>query len=177
MTTGHVFMALSLDGFVARKDGGVDWLSKYQSEGEDNGFGAFMDSVDGLVMGRASYQNVLTFGEWFYTKPVVVMSRTLSDDDIPRKIKDRVRLSAKTPEDLMAELDKEGWKRAYVDGGRIVQSFLSAGLIEDLTLTRVPILLGAGIPLFGTLTKDVDLEHVETHSFPSGLVTSKYKVC
>jgi dihydrofolate reductase len=177
MTTGRVFMALSIDGFVARSDGSVDWLSKYQSEEEDTGFGAFMDSVDGLVMGRASYQNVLTFGEWFYTKPVVVMSRSLTDADIPDKIKDRVRLSAKTPADLMAELDEEGWKRAYVDGGRIVQSFLSAGLIEDLTLTRVPILLGGGIPLFGTLTKDIDLEHVETQPFPSGLVTSKYKMC
>jgi len=113
-------MALSLDGFVARSDGSVDWLSKYQSEGEDNGFGAFMDSVDGLVMGRASYQNVLTFGDWFYTKPVVVMSWTLTDDCIPEKIKDRVRLSVKTPEDLMVELDEEGWKRAYVDGGKIV---------------------------------------------------------
>lgn len=169
-------MAVSLDGFVARSDGGVDWLMKYQGEGEDYGFEAFMASVDGLVMGRASFQNVLTFGEWFYTKPVIVMSRTLADDDIPNEIKDRVRLSDKTPEVLMMELDAIGWKRAYVDGGKIVQSFLSAGVIEDLTLTRVPILLGGGIPLFGPLDQDIGLEHIETTTFPSSLVTSKYKV-
>ena len=176
MTTGHVFLALSLDGFVARSDGGVDWLEKYLDGGEDHGFEAFMPSVDGLVMGRASYENVLTFGEWPYTKPVVVMSRTLTDDDIPDKLKDRVRLSNRTPEELMADLDIEGWKRAYVDGGRIVQSFLSAGLIEDLSLTRVPILLGEGISLFGPLAGDINLEHIETRTFPSGLVTSKYSV-
>lgn len=169
-------MALSLDGFVARSDGSVDWLNKYQGGG-DHGFGAFMASVDGLVMGRASYENVLTFGEWFYTKPVVVMSRTLIDADIPDELKGRVRISCKTPEDLMRELDAEGWKRAYVDGGKIVQSFLSSGLIEDLNLTRVPVLLGDGIPLFGTLERAVDLEHIETTTFPSGLVSSKYKVC
>lgn len=170
-------MALSLDGIVARSDGGVDWLSKYQSGGEDHGFAAFLASVDGLVLGRASYENVLTFGEWFYTKPIVVMSRSLTDADIPDQIKDRVRLSNQTPEDLMAQLDAEGWKRAYVDGGKIVQSFLSVSLIEDLTLTRVPILLGGGIPLLVPLEEDIDLEHIETTTYPSGLVSSKYKVC
>jgi len=145
MTTGHVFMPLSLDGFVARSDGGVDWLNKYQSGGEDLGFAAFMASVDGRVIRRASYENVLTFGEWFYTKPVIVMSRSLTDADIPEKIKDRVRLSVQTPEDLIP--------------------------------TRVPILLGGGIPLFGTLEEEIDLEHIETTTFPSGLVSSKYKVC
>ena len=176
MTTGHVFMALSLDGFIARSDSSVDWLNKYQSGKEDHGFDAFMASVDGLVMGRASYQNVLTFGEWFYTNPVVVMSRTLTDDGIPDKLKDDVRLSNQTPEELMAELDGKGWKRAYIDGGKIVQSFLSAGLIKDLTLTRVPILLGGGIPLFGPLQQDIDLAHIETMAFQSGLVASKYSI-
>lgn len=109
MTTGHVFIALSLDGFVARSDGGVDCLNKYQSGGEGHGFAAFMASVDGLVMGRASYENVLTFGEWFHTKPVIVMSRSLTDADIPEKIKDRVRPLIQTPEDSMAQLDAEGW--------------------------------------------------------------------
>jgi len=170
-------MALSLDGFVARSDGGVDWLSKYMTEGEDNGFGAFMDSVDGLIMGRASYENVLTFGGWHYTKPTVVMSRTLTDADLPDELAGRVRFSNKSPKELMQELGAEGWKRAYVDGGKIVQSFLAEGLIEDMTLTRVPILLGGGKPLFGPLEQDIDLKHIETQALQSGLVTSKYKVC
>ena len=176
MATGHVFMALSLDGFVAREDGGVEWLDRYQTSGEDLGFDAFMASVDGLVMGRASFENVLTFGEWIYTKPVVVVSRSLAESDIPEELRDRVRLSRETPENLMTQLDAEGWKRVYVDGGKIVQSFLSAGLLQDLTLTRVPILLGNGIPLFGCLEEDIELEHIETTTFGSGLVTSRYRV-
>ncbi|MEM7169851.1 MAG: dihydrofolate reductase family protein [Pseudomonadota bacterium] len=170
-------MAISLDGFVARADGGVDWLSKYMTEGEDNGFGAFMDSVDGLVMGRASYENVLTFGGWHYTKPTIVMSQTLTDANLPEFLAGRVRFSSKPPNDLMQELEAEGWKRVYVDGGKIVQSFLAEGLIEDMTLTRVPILLGRGKPLFGPLEQDLELEHIETQSLHSGLVTSKYRVC
>ncbi|MGI9405614.1 MAG: dihydrofolate reductase family protein [Hyphomicrobiaceae bacterium] len=177
MTTGHVFMAMSLDGFVARSDGSVDWLMKQKVEGENHGFDAFMASVDGMVMGRASYQNVLTFGDWPYKKTVVVMSRTLTDVDIPDELKGRVRLSNLTPRELMEQLDNEGWKRAYVDGGKIVQSFLSAGLIKDIELTHIPILIGDGIQLFGRLKEDIDLEHIETRSFPSGLVTSKYKIC
>jgi len=169
-------MAMSLDGFIARRDGDIDWLTKYQIDGEDHGFDAFMASVDGLVMGRGSFQKVLTFGEWFYKKTVVVMSRTLIDADIPDELKGRVRISNQTPVKLMEQLEIEGWKRAYVDGGKIVQSFLSAGLVEDMTLTHVPILIGEGLPLFGRLTKDIDLEHIETHSFPSGLVSSKYRV-
>jgi len=176
MTTGHVFMAISLDGFVARHGGGVDWLMKQATEGEDHGFDAFMETVDGLVMGRGSYQNVLTFGAWPYQKPVIVMSQSLTPSDIPDVLRDRVRLSDRTPAQMMQQLEAEGWNRAYVDGGKIVQSFLNAGLIQDMTLTHVPILIGDGIPLFGRLTKDIDLKHVETRSFLSGLVSTKYRV-
>ena len=142
-------MATSLDGYVARSDGRLDWLMKQKTEGEDHGYDAFMASVDGLVMGRGSFDNALTFGEWPYQKSIVVMSSTLTDADIPEELQTRVRLSSQTPELLMQELDSEGWKRAYVDGGKIVQSFLRAGLISDITLTHVPILIGEGLPLFG----------------------------
>lgn len=176
MTTGHVFMAVSLDGFIARGDGGLDWLMKQKTDGEEHGFDEFMASVDGLVMGRGSYQKVLTFDEWPYKNPVIVMSRTLTNSDIPDELKDNVRISDQAPGELMEHLDTEGWHRAYVDGGKIVQSFLSEGLIEDMTLTHVPILIGDGLPLFGPLTNDIDLEHIETQSYPSGLVSSKYKI-
>lgn len=169
-------MAMSIDGFVARGDGGLDWLIKQKTGGEDHGYDAFMDSVDGLVMGRGSYQNVLRFDEWPYKKSVVVMSRTLTDTDIPDELKDSVRISDQEPRELMEHLDTEGWHRVYVDGGKVVQSFLSEGLIEDMTLTHVPILIGDGLPLFGPLTNDIDLEHLETRSYPSGLVSSKYRI-
>jgi dihydrofolate reductase len=176
MTTGHVFIAASLDGYIARKDGRLDWLMKQRTEGEDHGYDAHMASVDGLVMGRGTFETVLTFGEWPYHKPVIVMSGTLNEADIPAAIRTRVRLSKRTPEALMQELHSEGWTRAYVDGGKVVQSFLQAGLISDITLTHVPILIGEGLPLFGYLDRDVDLTHVETCTYPSGLVGSRYRV-
>lgn len=176
MTTGHVFMAMSLDGYVARRDGGLDWLMKHQTEGEDHGYDAFMASVDGLVMGRGSFETVAGFDEWPYQKPVIVMSHTLTDADIPATLRSKVRLSAQTPDALMHELEVEGWSRAYVDGGKIVTSFLQAGLIADITLTHIPMLIGEGLPLFGALDRDIDLKHIETRSFPSGLVGSRYDV-
>jgi dihydrofolate reductase len=176
MTTGHVFIAASLDGFIARRDGDVDWLTKYVVEGEDNGYDAMIASVEGLIMGRSTFQKVLTFGEWSYCKPVVVLSRSLKDDDIPADLRGKVRLSDATPQALMNQLNAEGWKRAYVDGGIVIQSFLSAGLIEDMIITRVPVLLGEGKPLFGSTPHDIELEHLETKTLPSGLVNSKYRV-
>ncbi len=159
MTTGHVFIAVSLDGFIARQDGDIDWLMKQQTAGEDHGYDAFMASVDGLVMGRGSFEKVLSFNDWPYHKPVVVLSRTLSDADIPGELRNKVRLSSLEPGELMRELGREGWQRAYVDGGKVIRSFLRVGLISDITLTHIPILIGEGLPLFGGLDRDIDLEH------------------
>jgi dihydrofolate reductase len=176
MTTGHVFIATSLDGFIARRDGSLDWLIKQPTDGEDHGYDAFMASVDGLVMGRGSFETVLAFEAWPYEKPVIVMSRSLAEADIPASLRPKVRLSRATPRALMQELAAEGWQRAYIDGGKLIQSFLREGLIADITLTRVPVLIGQGRPLFGDLPQDIVLEHLSTRGFRSGLVTSKYRV-
>ncbi|HEX2843099.1 dihydrofolate reductase family protein [Hyphomicrobium sp.] len=176
MTTGHVFIAVSLDGFIARPNGDIDWLEGWPEVGHDYGFSDFMASVDGLIMGRGTYEKALSFETWPYTKPVVVMSRTLRRDDIPSPLRDKVRLSDAEPAQLMAELDRDGWRRAYVDGGKIIQSFLGDGLISDLILTRIPILLGEGIPLFGARAKDIRLAHVKTAPFASGFVQSHYTI-
>lgn len=176
MPTGHVFIATSLDGFIARADGSLDWLLKQAAEGEDHGYDAFIDSVDGVVMGRGSFEKVVTFAPWPYPKPVIVMSSVLTDADIPARLRSRVNLSRLTPRALMADLASRGWQRAYIDGGRLIRSFLREGLIADITLTRAPVLIGHGRPLFGDLPRDIELEHVSTRSFPSGLVTSVYRI-
>jgi len=176
MTSGHVFIATSLDGFVARLDHQLDWLTKQDTGGEEHGYEAFMASVDGLVMGRGSYTTVLAFEGWPYEKPVVVMSKSLTQADVPARLAGRVRIVASEPAELMDELDRQGWRRVYVDGGRVVQSFLGAGLIEDLTLTLVPILIGTGQRLFGELDADIDLELLEATPFESGLVRTRYRV-
>ncbi len=176
MVTGHVFIATSLDGFIARPDGTIDWLEHQDTGAEDHGYDAFMASVDGLVMGRGTFETVRQFDPWPYAKPVIVLSQTMSEADLPDRLDGHVEISRETPVDLMERLSTTRWSRAYVDGGQVIQSFLREGLIETLTLTRIPILIGSGRPLFGTLPQDVQLEHLETKSFPSGFVSSTYRV-
>lgn len=176
MTTGHVFMAMSLDGFVAREDHRLDWLMKQKTEGEDHGYDAFMAGVDGLIMGRGSFRNALAFDEWPYHKPVIVMSRSLTENDIPVEMREKVSLTRLNPHGILTSLAERGWARAYVDGGLIVQSFIRAGLIDDMTITLIPILIGKGRRLFGELDSDIDLDLLSSNSFPSGLVQTRYRI-
>ncbi len=175
MTIGHVFMATSLDGFVARRDHSLDWLMKQNTEGEDQGYNDFIAGVDGIIMGRGSFQNVLTFDQWPYEKLVIVMSKSLTQDDVPKDLSGKVRVTTLEPKELMELLEAEGWKHAYVDGGKIVQSFIKAGLIEDITVTIIPILIGDGLRLFGEINGDIDLSLLESRSFQSGLVQNHYR--
>jgi dihydrofolate reductase len=176
MTIGHVFIAASLDGFIARPDGNLDWLTKYPTAEEDHGYDAFMDSVDGIIMGRGTYEVVRAFDTWSYPKPVVVLSHSLEASDVPEHLASCVTISALEPGELMQSLAVQGWKHAYVDGGQVIQSFLRAGLIADMAITRIPVLLGSGLPLLGELDGDIDLRHLETTTFASGLVASKYEI-
>ena len=116
MTTGHVFIAASLDGYIARSNGDVEWLEKYNSEEALQSYNRFIETMDGLVMGRGTYEKVRTFGEWPYTKPVIVMSRTLTQADIPNELIGKIEISSGTPEHVMGELHGRGWSRAYIDG-------------------------------------------------------------
>lgn len=176
MPTGHVFIATSLDGFIARDDGDIAWLESVPTVGEGHGFETFMADVDGIVMGRSTYETARDFESWPYQKPVAVLSRSLTQDDVPPTLSGKVQICAGTPEAIVEVLSGQGWKRAYVDGGQVIQAFLKADLIEDLVITRIPVLLGTGRPLFGPLSHDVRLEHIETTAFPSGLVQSTYRV-
>jgi dihydrofolate reductase len=176
MVSGHVFIATSLDGFIARENGDVDWLLRYDQAGEDHGYDDFIEDIDVIVMGRGTYEAVRKMGDWFYTRPVLVLSAQLAQDDVPSELEGRVRFSGSAPEESMAMLHAEGAKRAYVDGGSVIRSFLDRGMISDMVVTRIPILLGSGRPLFGTLQDDLPLAHKSTRSFPSGLVQSRYDI-
>lgn len=175
MAFGKVFIATSVDGFIARDDGAIDWLPSGEPA-EDYGYAAFMDTVDGIVMGRATYDSVLGFTPWPFTKPVVVLSRTLGQQDVPQRLEGKVRISAAQPVALVAQLRAEGWKSAYVDGGKLIQAFLQAGLIDEMTLTRVPVLIGTGRPLFGALAQDLRLSCIDSRRYPDGLVSTRYRV-
>ena len=171
---GSVFIATSADGFIARKDGSLDWLEVPEAN-EDYGFAGFMDSVDALVMGRNTYDAIAAMGEWPYGgKPVIVMtSRPLQ---IPEALTGVVEASALAPLEVADELDRRGTHHVYVDGGRTIQSFLDAGLVGRMTITTIPVLLGEGIPLFGAVDGDVRLRHVDTVSYTNGLVQTTYEV-
>jgi dihydrofolate reductase len=173
-----VYIATSLDGYIARENGDIDWLAAGDSEesGEDYGYHEFVDSVDVLVMGRHSYEKVLSFGKWPYgNKPVVVLSsRALH---IPSDIAQTVESKSGSPAEVVKQLAERGAKHLYIDGGQTIQGFLNASLIQQLIITRIPILIGRGIPLFGPLNRDLKLRHIETRSFATGLVQSRYQVC
>lgn len=173
-----VFIATSLDGFISRDDGSIDWLLKANTlaaPGEDCGYKSFISTVDGLVMGRHSYEKVLSFDEWPYGDlPVVVMSsQTIT---IPDQLRNHLSTSAETPNALVQRLSKQGAKHLYIDGGVTIQGFLANNLINEMTITIIPVLLGSGRSLFGSLKNDIELDHVETRTFAGGFVQSKYRV-
>jgi dihydrofolate reductase len=177
-----VYIATSLDGFIARENGDLDWLpgsdgSSMNSHPEDGDFGysAFMDSVDVLVMGRLTFEKVLSFGVWPHgSKRVVVLSSRLTK--LPQNLPNTVELKSGSPFELVEALSSSGARHLYIDGGKTIQAFLNAGLIRELIITTIPVLIGSGIPLFGPVHQDLKLQHIGTKAFTNGFVQSKYAV-
>ena len=143
---------------------------------EDHGYSDFIADKDMIVMGRGSYEKVMTFDTWPYDRPVLVLSRQLAGTSVPEALKGKVQFSNLAPKEALAELNQQNVHRVYVDGGQMVQSFLRDGLINDMVITTVPVLIGAGRPLFGALLQDIGLTLLSSRSFPSGLVQSTYRV-
>jgi dihydrofolate reductase len=171
--TVSVFIGTSLDGFIARPNGDLDFLPA--GGGEPHGYNEFIASVDAIVSGRKSFETVLTFEAWPHgDKRVVVLSRRPVDVCAARG--GVVEQMAGPPAEIVSQLAASGAHQLYVDGGITIQGFLRAGLIQRLIITRVPVLIGDGVPLFGTLPRDVRLRHVATRHYPSGLVSSEYAV-
>ena len=168
-----VFIATSLDGFIAREDGSLDWLP--QGGGEEHGYTALMASVDAVVMGRNTFETVLTFDAWpFEGKLVLVLTSRPFVGSPPATA--LVEFDKGSPREIVDRLSKRGIQHIYVDGGITVQRFLEAGLVQRFTVTRIPVLLGRGIPLFGPLSDEIKLRHITTQSYRGGMVTSEYEV-
>ena len=167
-----VFIATSIDGFIARPDGGLDWLDAVQVEGEDYGFAEFFAGVDALVLGRNTYDTVLGFDRWLYgDKRCVVLTHRP-----PPTSRHGETFFAGEPAALAEALAGEGVRRVYVDGGLVIQRFLAAGLVDALTLSIIPVILGAGIPLFARDGgAELTLELVESRSWPKGLAQLHYR--
>jgi dihydrofolate reductase len=171
--TVSVFIATSVDGFIARPNDDLDWLPA--DGGEPHGYDEFIAGVDAIVIGRKTFEKVLTFGAWPYgdQRVVVLSSRPVDLSAVGGGV---VEQMAGPPAEIVSQLAATGAHHLYVDGGITIQRFLRAGLIQRLIITRVPVLIGDGVPLFGALPQDMRLHHVSTRHFPSGLVQSEYHV-
>lgn len=172
-----VFIAASIDGYIAKMNGDTDWLNSTsgESNNEDYGYREFWDSTDCMVMGRKTMEKALTFPEWPYEgKKIIVLSKTL--DRLPRQIEVDAEIYSGDLRALRTRLVGEGFHHIYVDGGQTIRSFLNCGLISDMTITTVPILLGEGVRLFESLSSETRLFHIETVAYPNGFVKSVYEV-
>lgn len=176
LPSAEVFIATSLDGYIARPDGDIDWLTmRPVPEGEDFGYAAFLDGVGAMVMGRESFEKVLTFPDWPYKTPVVVLSRTPERVVVPEALKASVRVSGKAPVKVLEMLGAEGVTRVYIDGGQTIRSFLAAGLVRRMIMTLIPVLLGQGRPLWGHGAGDVALKLVAARHWDNGFAQVEYK--
>lgn len=168
-----VFIGTSVDGFIARPNGDLDFLPL--DGGEPHGYSEFIAGIDALVIGRKTFETVLAFPQWPYgRKRVVVLSSRPLDFSVAKGAV--IEQMGGSPAEIVAKLTATGARNLYIDGGITIQRFLRAGLIQRLIITRVPVLIGEGIPLFGTLLRDIKLRHVATQHYPSGLVKTEYEV-
>jgi dihydrofolate reductase len=171
--TNNVFVGTSLDGFIAGKDGDLGWLNEIPNPSKsDYGYAEFIENIDAYVMGRNTFDVVLGFGNWPYKKPVFVLSNTL--DKVPVELEGKVEIVNGDLRTLVAMLKNLGYENLYIDGGKVIQSFLKEDLIDEMTLTRIPILLGEGIPLFGKLEIPLKFKLDKTVTYNGTLVSSHY---
>lgn len=170
-----VYIGTSLDGYIADRQGGLDWLDSIPNpEGNDMGYYKFMDRVDALVMGRNTFETVCGFDvPWPYTKPVFVLSNSLNTLD--PEYQDKAEILSGNIKDILETIHAKGFHNLYIDGGKVIQAFLQEGLIDEMIITRLPILLGGGTPLFGELTNPQTLKHVRTKVLLNEIVQSHYK--
>jgi dihydrofolate reductase len=170
---GIVYIATSLDGYIARKNGNLDWLMERPNpENSDYGFSEFMERIDGILMGRNTFETIVAFGQWPYTKPVFVLSSKLNR--VPDDYLEKASIVSGDPKEIIQDLKNKGIEKLYIDGGKTIQSFLKQDLIDELIITRVPIILGSGIPLFTDMDQEMKFRLKDTEILNEDLVKSTY---
>jgi dihydrofolate reductase len=169
----YVYVAASIDGYIAKSDGDIDWLHEQPNPNNDDyGYSNFIENIDALIMGRHTYEKVRTFGEWHYEKKVFVLSSVLKQ--VPDELAGKVEFISGSPKEILAHVNSLGFNNLYIDGGKVIQSFLAGDLIDELIITRIPILLGGGLPLFGELDNPLKFTHKSTEVYDNALVKSHF---
>ncbi len=168
-----VYIGSSLDGFIARKDGDINWLTQFANDEAINTYKEFMSRIDAIVIGRGTFEKVLTFPSWPYEKKVFVLSTSIKE--VPDIVREKVTVLSMKPGELLNYLSAKGFSGIYVDGGKVIQDFLKEDLIDELIISKVPVLIGSGIPLFGYLNNDLQFKHIRTEVNSNGLVRSFYE--
>jgi dihydrofolate reductase len=170
-----IYIGTSLDGFIARTNGDLDWLMNPENHSNEvfEGYNDFIGKIDAIVIGRGTYEKVLTFPAWPYEKKVFLLSTSLKQ--LPKNLEGKAAIISMKPKKLLDYLSNGGFTNIYVDGGKVIQEFLKEDCIDEMIITKVPVLIGNGIPLFGILNNDLLFEHIETKVYSNGLVRSHYK--
>jgi len=168
-----VYIGTSLDGFIARNDGNIDWLTQFANKDVFDAYEKFIGKIDAIVIGRGTFEKVLTFPSWPYKKKVFVLCASIKE--IPGSLSKKVTLLTMQPKDVWQYLSNLGQTGIYIDGGKVIQEFLRADLVDELIISKVPVLIGSGISLFGYLDRDLAFKHIRTETFSNGLVRSYYE--
>ena len=168
-----VFIGTSLDGFIARKNGDFDWLTAFANDEAVNDYKEFIKVIDAILIGRNTYETVLRFPEWSYEQKVFVVSNSIKQ--VPEKLRKKVTIVAMKPAETLQYLSDKGFSNIYVDGGKLIQSFLKENLIDEMAISKAPVLIGSGISLFGDLDIDLHFKHIKTKVYSNGLVRSYYE--
>jgi dihydrofolate reductase len=169
----YVYIAASIDGYIATSDGGLEWLNELPNPNNDDyGYAEFINNIDALVMGRKTYEMVRSFGVWPYEKKVFVLSSVLTE--VPEELIEKVEFISGSLKEIISNINSNGFNNLYIDGGIVIQSFLAEDLIDELIITRIPILLGGGIPLFKELSEPLKFVHKNSVVYDNNLVKSHY---
>jgi dihydrofolate reductase len=168
-----VYIGTSLDGFIARKDGDIDWLTQFANDEAIRSYQEFISRIDAIVIGRGTFEKVLGFPSWPYDRKVFVLSKSIKQ--LPNELKEKATVLSMDPVLLLKHLSGLGFSNIYIDGGKVIQDFLKEDLVDELIISKVPVLIGNGIPLFGQLETDLQFKHIRTQVQSNGLVRSYYE--
>lgn len=165
-----IYIAISIDGYIARKDGGLDWLDRVGGFDEDYGFKKLLDSIDALIIGRKTYEVATTVQDPYPGKRVVVLSNSLNF------VRNDMELYRGNLDDLLIKLHKDGIKHIWIDGGMTISQFLSSQMVDTMTLSIIPVILGSGIPLFNVINTEIPCRAISSQTYSSGLVQLRYEI-